>query len=195
MSRLIKQWFPILTATLTGLVVLIGYLIPISPWTHYRDLMIKWAVIVAAFAFVLGIFNILRVHGGRAFRLRRGWLYSLALLLAAVAASIPPLLASDTLTHRAARGRAGRVGGLHASAGSIPTVARATQRGSCTVFTDRGFGTAGQHPYRGHRGAGRHPRLDCQRARYGWDARSVAGCRPGHGGHRPANPAGQRPPP
>jgi hypothetical protein len=100
MSRLIKQWFPILTATLTGLVVLIGYLIPISPWTHYRDLMIKWAVIVAAFAFVLGIFNILRVHGGRAFRLRRGWLYSLALLLAAVAASIPPLLASDTLTQQ-----------------------------------------------------------------------------------------------
>lgn len=102
MSRLVKQWFPILIATITGLVVLVGYLIPNPPWTHYRDLMIGGAVIVAAFAFVLGMFNILRVHGGRVVRRRRGWSYSLALLLAALVASIPPLLfgPSSTLTQQ-----------------------------------------------------------------------------------------------
>ncbi len=92
MSRLVKQWIPILIATITGLVVLAGYLIPTPPLTYYRDRLVEWAVIVAAFAFILGLFNILRVHGGRVARLRQGWLYSLVLLLAALVAWVPPLL-------------------------------------------------------------------------------------------------------
>jgi len=92
MSRLVKQWIPILIATITGLVVLAGYLLPTPPLTYYRDRLVEWAVIVAAFAFILGLFNILRVHGGRVVRLRQGWLYSLVLLLAALVAWIPPFL-------------------------------------------------------------------------------------------------------
>ena len=86
MSRLVKQWIPILIATITGLVVLAGYLFPIPLLTYYRDRLVEWAVIVTAFAFVLGLFNILHVHGGRVIRLRKGWFYSLVLLLAALAA-------------------------------------------------------------------------------------------------------------
>ena len=102
MGRLIKQWFPVLIATVTGLVVLAGYLIPSPPLIFYRDRLVEWAVIVAAFAFILGLFNILRVHGGRAIRLRQGWPYSLVLLLAALVAWVPSVLygPSGTLTQQ-----------------------------------------------------------------------------------------------
>jgi len=95
MSRLVKQWIPILIAIITGLVVLAGYLIPNLLLAYYRDRLIEWAVIVAAFAFILGLFNILRVHGGRVARLRQGWFYSLVLLLAALVAWIPLALPAD----------------------------------------------------------------------------------------------------
>ncbi|MBL7062879.1 MAG: hypothetical protein ISS49_01560 [Anaerolineae bacterium] len=102
MGRLIKQWFPVLIATVTGLVVLAGYLIPSPSLIFYRDHLVEWAVIVAAFAFILGLFNILRVHGERAIRLRQGWPYSLVLLLAALVAWVPPVLygPSGTLTQQ-----------------------------------------------------------------------------------------------
>ena len=109
MSRLVKQWIPTLIATVTGLVVLAGYLFPDQLLVYYqgrmtqwRDVLIEWAVIVAAFAFVLGLLNILHVHGGRVVRTRKGWFYSLVLLLAALAACIPPILygPSGTLTQQ-----------------------------------------------------------------------------------------------
>ncbi len=101
MSRLIKKWIPtLLFATLPGLVVLSGYLSQNPVLTYLRDTLIEWAVIVAAFAFLLGLFNIARVHVRRVLRRQRGWVYSLVLLLAAVASSIPPILygPSDKLT-------------------------------------------------------------------------------------------------
>jgi len=105
MSSLVKKWIPILIATITGLVVLSGYLFPNRLLTYYRgrviewrDVLVEWAVIVAAFAFLLGTFNILRVHGERVSRRQQGWLYSLVLLLAMLVAWIPPILPSDIPT-------------------------------------------------------------------------------------------------
>jgi hypothetical protein len=99
MSSLVKRWIPtLLFATLPGLVVLSGYLTQHPTLVYYRDRLIEGAVIVAAFAFILGIFNILRVHGGRIGRRQPGWLYSLVLLLAVAIASIPPLLSPDIST-------------------------------------------------------------------------------------------------
>jgi len=99
MSKIVKKWIPILIVTITGLTVLSGYLFPNRVLTYYqgrvtewRDVLVEWAVIVAAFAFLLGTFNILRVHGERVFRRREGWLYSLVLLLAMLVAWIPPIL-------------------------------------------------------------------------------------------------------
>ena len=92
MSRLVKQIIPTGIAAITGLVVLFGYLLPSSMLAHFRDSLIEWAVIVAAFAFALGIFNLVRVHGKRASRFRRGWLYSATLLLAMLIGFIPPIL-------------------------------------------------------------------------------------------------------
>lgn len=108
MSRLVKRWIPVLLfATLPGLVVLLGYLFPGQPLIYYRgqlvewrDVLIEWAVIVAGFALLLGMFNILRVHGGRVGQRQRGWPYSLVLLLAMLVAWIPPMLPTQETLNR-----------------------------------------------------------------------------------------------
>jgi hypothetical protein len=58
----------------------------------YRDQLIEWAVIVGGFAVILALLNVLSVHGKRVFTLGKGWVYSLVLLLAALASWIPPLI-------------------------------------------------------------------------------------------------------
>ncbi len=92
MRSIVRKWIPVFIATGTSLFVLVGYLVPISPLSYYRDYLIEWAIIVAAFAFVLGLANLLRVHGHRIVRSRPGWPYSLVLLLVALVAWIPPVL-------------------------------------------------------------------------------------------------------
>jgi hypothetical protein len=93
MSSLIKRWIPILLfAIFPGLIVLLGYLTPEWGLAYFRDWLVEGAVIVSAFAFLLGIFNVLGVHGGRVFRRRQGWVYSAVLLLTLLLAMAPPLL-------------------------------------------------------------------------------------------------------
>lgn len=91
-SILIKKWVPVLIVTFTGMFVLVGYLMPNSRWSYYRDRLIEWAVIVAAFAFTLGMVNILHVHSARVLHRRRGWPYSMTLLVFALIGFVPPLL-------------------------------------------------------------------------------------------------------
>ena len=109
MSSLVKKWIPTLIAMITGLVVLFGYLFPNRLMIDYRghvtelrDVLIEWAVIVAAFAFFLGMVNLLRVHVRRLFRRGSGRIYSLVLLFAMVVALvltlIPPLLPANAVT-------------------------------------------------------------------------------------------------
>ncbi|MEE8391857.1 MAG: hypothetical protein V3S14_13820 [Anaerolineae bacterium] len=94
MDKLIKKWIPTLLFTIIpGLIVLLGYLIPENQvLAGFRDYLVKWAVIMAAFAFLLGIFNILRVHSKQLLRRQQGWYYSLALLFAMLAAGLAPIL-------------------------------------------------------------------------------------------------------
>ncbi len=98
MSKLVKSWIPIIFfAVLPGLVVLAGYLMPAWGLEDWRNRLIEWAVIVAAFAFMLGIFNILQVHGQRLSRRRPGWPYSLVLVIAMALAMLPPILSTPLL--------------------------------------------------------------------------------------------------
>lgn len=93
MSRIVKHWVPILVASATGVLVLLGYLFPaVTVLARCRETLIEWAVIVAAFALVLGLLNILRVHGGRVVRWQQGSGHSLLLLIAALVAWVPALL-------------------------------------------------------------------------------------------------------
>jgi hypothetical protein len=93
MNKLIKRWIPIIFAVPVFLLVLMGYLFPENQASaDLRDSLVQWAVVIAAFAFILGIFNILRVHGTQVVRRQEGWFYSIVLLIAVVVAMIPPIL-------------------------------------------------------------------------------------------------------
>ncbi|HEY75639.1 MAG TPA: hypothetical protein G4O00_05590 [Thermoflexia bacterium] len=84
MERFGKRILPTAVAVGAGVLTLLGYLLPVPPFTTVRDEMVQWAVIVAAFAFILGFFNVLRVHLGRLARRASGWGYSLVLILTAL---------------------------------------------------------------------------------------------------------------
>jgi hypothetical protein len=90
MGSVIKRWVPILLALVFGLVVLAGYLVP--ELAGLRDGLIEGAVIVAAFAFILGVFNILSVHSKQVLARRSGWPYSLVLLIALAVGMISGIL-------------------------------------------------------------------------------------------------------
>jgi hypothetical protein len=92
LGRIIRKWVPVSIATGVGVFALAGYLFPGTALSDYRDWLVEWAVIVAAFAFVLGLFNLLRVHGTRIRKLSDGWEYSLVLLLATLVFSVPSVL-------------------------------------------------------------------------------------------------------
>ncbi len=82
MDWLVKRTLPTSVAVGTGLLVLLGYLLPVPLLQSVRDELIRWAVIIAAFAFILGFFNLLRVHSGRA--RKPGGIYSAILILTAL---------------------------------------------------------------------------------------------------------------
>ena len=90
MSRVVKTWIPSAIALATCAVTLVGYLRPgLSVLTSH---LVDWAVIVGAFALLLGLLNILRVHGRRVADSGAGWLKSLVLLLASLVTLAPPVL-------------------------------------------------------------------------------------------------------
>jgi hypothetical protein len=90
MGHLVKQWIPFLIAIITAAVVLLGYVFPVELAFSYRGqrmplqhILVEWAVIVGSFAFILGLWNIGRVHIKK-LRNRRSAIHSLGFLLAAL---------------------------------------------------------------------------------------------------------------
>lgn len=96
MRRIIRKWIPIFIATGSGLLTLAGYLFPNTGFSTYRDQLVEWAVIIAAFALILGLFNVLRVHGQRILASEKGQVYSLVLVVTALLSFVPPLLYGPT---------------------------------------------------------------------------------------------------
>jgi hypothetical protein len=91
MERVVGKWIPTAIAVVTGVLTLAGYLFPSTLLGIWRDQLVEWAIIVGGFAVILGLLNVLNVHGKRVFSRKKGWVHSLALLLAALATWIPPI--------------------------------------------------------------------------------------------------------
>lgn len=75
-----KSPFSIINAIIaisTGLVVLVGYFVPL--FAGIRDLLLQWAVILAAFALLVGVANLLLVHLKKMGTVKKGSIYSLVL--------------------------------------------------------------------------------------------------------------------
>jgi hypothetical protein len=79
-------------AILCGLVVLAGYFVKLEFLVNASNTLVQWAVILTAFAVLLGIFNLLIVHLGKARHKEKGALYSLILIFAMLVTFVIGLL-------------------------------------------------------------------------------------------------------
>ena len=70
-------------AIAAGLLVLLGYFI--ESFASIQTLLLNWAMILAGAAALVGVFNLLLVHGDKIRQRARGALYSLTLIVALIA--------------------------------------------------------------------------------------------------------------
>lgn len=82
-----KKQIPLYLCTVMGVVMIIQFFVahPISEAVY--DYTYKWAIVISAFAIILGIGSLVQHHGERIRRRREGWLFSLVTLLGLVAMS------------------------------------------------------------------------------------------------------------
>jgi hypothetical protein len=73
-------------AVITGLLVLAGYFI--APLASLLSILLNWAIIVAGAATIVGVFNLILVHGTRIHNRERGAAYSAVLLVSLFATFI-----------------------------------------------------------------------------------------------------------
>jgi hypothetical protein len=80
-----KRVLPTIMAMLVGILVLLGYLLPLEFLAKLRDvILLRWAVILAAFALILAYLNLLRVHFLRLASARKKKFTSLLVVLSAL---------------------------------------------------------------------------------------------------------------
>jgi hypothetical protein len=88
-------------AVSVGLITVLSFAFKSRPLVLLRTVLVEWTAIVVAFAILLGILNVLRVHARR-IRNRQGTLYSVILLLAFLVVFVPGIMPSkavpDTLS-------------------------------------------------------------------------------------------------
>jgi NAD/NADP transhydrogenase beta subunit len=71
-------------AILSGLVVLARYFVPLEVLVASSDTLIQWAILLTAFAVLVGIINLLTVHFTKIARKQKGAFYSLVLIIGMV---------------------------------------------------------------------------------------------------------------
>ncbi len=58
-----KRFLPTIMAMLAGILILLGYLVPLPFLATLRDwILLRWAVVLAAFALIVAYLSLLRVH-------------------------------------------------------------------------------------------------------------------------------------
>jgi hypothetical protein len=73
----------VLVTILVGLIVLLGYFLPVL--VPIQNILLNWAVILAGVAALLGVFNLISVHGDKIRRRETGFIYSVLLIITLVA--------------------------------------------------------------------------------------------------------------
>lgn len=71
-----------------GLVVLLGYFIPVDALREIRLLLVQWAVILAAVAVLVGVLNLLGVHWHKIRTRQKGAAYSILLIVSLFASAV-----------------------------------------------------------------------------------------------------------
>lgn len=79
-------------AIAAGVIVLLGYLVPLPLLTVIRIELLQWAMVLAAVAILVGIFNLLNTHLARLRKRQRGAVYSLFLIASLLLSTTAGLL-------------------------------------------------------------------------------------------------------
>ena len=77
----LKGLFSTAIAIATGLIVLVGYFVELPILVNLRITILNWAIILAALALFIGVFNLLAVHADKVRSKKKGGFYSLILIL------------------------------------------------------------------------------------------------------------------
>ena len=78
---LVKRSVATAIAISVGLFILLDFFVQNAFIGTFKFVFVRWAIIVAAFAMVLGFFNVLIVHLNKILRFKQGWFYSIFLFL------------------------------------------------------------------------------------------------------------------
>jgi hypothetical protein len=76
------RYVAVALAISAGLIVLIGYFVPAL--AAVQSMLLNWAIILAGVAALVGVFNLISVHGDKIRRREKGSLYSALLLISLV---------------------------------------------------------------------------------------------------------------
>ena len=76
-----RREIPLFITAITGVVFIIAYFIPHPPFNQIQDLFQTWFQIIAAFAIILGVLNLMVVNGDKVYRRSKGWGYSVIIIL------------------------------------------------------------------------------------------------------------------
>ncbi len=76
-----KKQIPLIITFVAGMVMILQYFVPHRPFSDIQQLFNTWYVIIAVFAMILGIGNLLKIHTIRLQRQPKGWWYSVVLLV------------------------------------------------------------------------------------------------------------------
>ena len=76
--------FTVAFAIASGLIVLLGYFLPIQPLLQMRLILTDWAIVIAGFAVLIGVFNLTSVHMEKVRSRQKGSLYGVLLILSLI---------------------------------------------------------------------------------------------------------------
>ncbi len=91
-----KRFLPALAALSVGLIVLLDFFLDNPLLNAAGSFLLEGAIVVGAFALILGLINLLQVHERRIRRRERGWGTSIVILLAALGSLLLGLVAWRT---------------------------------------------------------------------------------------------------
>lgn len=81
---LMKRQLPVTVAFATGMVIVAQYFFKIDAWAKAAGDMVKWNVIVGAFALAVGMGNLISIHGRKAVRRDKDSAFSVVLLVSMI---------------------------------------------------------------------------------------------------------------
>jgi hypothetical protein len=90
-----KREVPLMIAGIVGIVLVIQYFIPHTPFGTLNEVFADWFSVIEAAAILLGVLNLIKVSGDKIYKLQKDWQYSLVIVGSFLFMIIAGLFLSD----------------------------------------------------------------------------------------------------